>query len=81
MSNSVVLTETAKVPLKQMISLLESIEAGNYSLFQELENAFIAKYGIEVWEEYFNFHLLPSLDDVSKSWLFQKMVEKSNREE
>ncbi|MBO0348145.1 hypothetical protein J0895_03315 [Phormidium pseudopriestleyi FRX01] len=76
MSNSVVLTETAKVPLKQMISLLESIESSNYSLFQDLEKAFIAKYGIEVWEEYFNFHLLPSLDDLSKTWLFQKMLEK-----
>lgn len=38
MSDSVVLTEAAQVPLKQMISLLETIESCNFSHYETSYN-------------------------------------------
>lgn len=64
----------SSIPLAELISLLSAIGERDYSQFTLLEDNFVVQYGTEVWEEYFNFRLLPALDDLSSNWLLEKMV-------
>ncbi|MGA9382382.1 MAG: hypothetical protein WBV73_26780 [Phormidium sp.] len=63
-----------QIPIAELISLLTAISNRNYGQFQQLENSFVANYGTEVWEEYFNFRLLPALDSASNQWLLDQLL-------
>ncbi|MFB2833777.1 hypothetical protein [Floridanema evergladense] len=65
-----------QIPIAELIYLLNAISKRNYAQFQVLENLFVANYGIEVWEEYFNFRLLPALDSASNQWLLDRLLDK-----
>ncbi|MDF5733065.1 MAG: hypothetical protein PUP92_35025 [Rhizonema sp. PD38] len=60
---------TNQIPVSELITMLTAISERNYTQFQQLENAFVSRYGIEVWQEFFNFRLLPGLDKLSSNWL------------
>ncbi len=49
--------------------MLAAIGNRNYSRFQELENALVSQHSQEVWQEVFNFWLLPALDKSASQWL------------
>ncbi|MBW4505661.1 MAG: hypothetical protein KME64_04010 [Scytonematopsis contorta HA4267-MV1] len=64
------MSETATlVPIDTVISMLTAISARNWTQFKELEAEFVDQYGIEVWEDVFNFRVKPALDKDSDRWL------------
>ncbi|MBN3894811.1 MAG: hypothetical protein HWQ41_05950 [Nostoc sp. NOS(2021)] len=42
--------------------MLTAIANRDYLRFQELEKAFVCQQGEEVWQEVFNFRVLPALN-------------------
>ncbi len=58
-----------QIPVNDIIDMLAAIGNRNYSRFQELENAFVSQHNQEVWQEVFNFRLLPALDKPASQWL------------
>ncbi|NJL78341.1 MAG: hypothetical protein HC836_42460 [Richelia sp. RM2_1_2] len=64
------MTELAtQVPTSTVISMLSAINEENYSEFKKLELEFVENYGIETWEDVFNFRVMPALSKTSKQWL------------
>ena len=64
------MSETAvQVPVTTVISMLVAIAERNWQQFKSLEFSFVDQYGIDVWEEVFNFRLKPALDKDSDKWL------------
>ena len=64
------MSETAvQVPVTTVISMLVAIAERNWQQFKILEFSFVNQYGIDVWEEVFNFRLKPALDKDSDKWL------------
>lgn len=45
-----------------LIGMLTAIANRDYLRFQELEKAFVCQQGEEVWQEVFNFRVLPALN-------------------
>jgi hypothetical protein len=68
------MTETAtQIPLSTVIPMFTAISDRDWTRFKKLEADFVDQYGIEVWEDVFNFRVLPALDKESKRWfLIQK---------
>lgn len=58
-----------KIPVNNLIDMLAAIGTRDYSRFQELEQVFVSQYGEEVWQEVFNFRVLPALDKPTSQWL------------
>ncbi|MBD2497852.1 hypothetical protein [Nostoc sp. FACHB-280] len=64
-------TTANQIPVSIIIPMLSAIDDRDYSLFKELEKTFVAQYGVEVWQNVFNFRVLPALDQQSNKWLLQ----------
>ena len=62
-------TTATQIPVNDLIDLLTAIGNRNYLKFQQLENAFVSQHGEEVWQEVFNFRILPALDKSTSQWL------------
>ncbi len=58
-----------QIPVNDLIDMFAAIGNRNYSRFQELENTFVSQHSEEVWQEVFNFRLLPALDKAASQWL------------
>ncbi len=58
-----------QIPVNDLIELLTAIGNRSYLKFQELEKAFVSQHGEEVWQEVFNFRILPVLDKSTSQWL------------
>ncbi|HLO87985.1 MAG TPA: hypothetical protein VK203_23690 [Nostocaceae cyanobacterium] len=63
------------IPVSIIIDMLTAINNRNWQQFKDLEINFAQEHGVEVWQDVFNFRLLPALDKDSKSWL---LVQKCN---
>jgi hypothetical protein len=64
------MSETAtQVPVSVVIPMFTAISDRQWGQFKNLEFDFVSQYGVEVWEEVFNFRLLPALDKDSNRWL------------
>lgn len=64
------MTETATIiPLTALIPMLTAISDRDYPRFKELEIDFASSHGVNVWEDVFNFRLMPVLDKESNRWL------------
>ncbi|MEA5575482.1 hypothetical protein [Anabaena sp. UHCC 0451] len=64
------MSETAtQVPITTIVPMLNAISDRNWQQFKMLEANFVNQYGIDVWEEVFNFRLKPALDKDSDRWL------------
>lgn len=64
------MTETTlSVPVSELIPILTTIAGRNWEGFKEVEKQFVAKYGIEEWQEFFAYRLKPALDKESDKWL------------
>ncbi|MBD1935609.1 MULTISPECIES: hypothetical protein [Cyanophyceae] len=74
MTESQIMATITQIPVSELISLLTAISNRDYSQFEQLESRFADRYGIEAWEEYFNFRLLPVLDNASNNWLLEQML-------
>jgi hypothetical protein len=62
--------ETAtQIPLSTVIPMFMAISDRNYERFNCLEWDFTNIHGVEVWQDVFNFRVLPALDKDSKKWL------------
>ncbi|MDZ8184826.1 MAG: hypothetical protein RMX96_08245 [Nostoc sp. ChiSLP02] len=59
----------AQVSISEIIPMLAAIGNRQWEKFKELEADFVSQYGIEVWQEVFNFRLKPALDKDSDRWL------------
>jgi hypothetical protein len=70
------MSETAvQIPVTTVIAMLVSIAERNWQQFKSLEFNFVEQYGVNVWEEVFNFRLKPALDKDSDKWL---LIQKCN---
>ena len=58
-----------QIPVNDIFDMLVAIGNRNYSRFLELENAFVSQHSQEVWQEVFNFRLLPAQDKPASQWL------------
>ncbi len=58
-----------QIPVNDLIDMFAAIGNRNYPRFQELENTFVSQHSEEVWQEVFNFRLLPALDKPASQWL------------
>jgi hypothetical protein len=64
------MSETAtQVPITTIVPMLNAISDRNWQKFKSLEADFVSQYGVDVWEEVFNFRLKPALDKNSDRWL------------
>ncbi len=64
------MSETAtQIPISAIIPMLTAISDRYWEQFKTLEINFAQEYGVEVWEDVFNFRLLPALDKESNRWL------------
>lgn len=64
------MSETAtQIPITAIIPMLTAIGDRSWQQFKALEINFAQEYGVEVWEDVFNFRLLPALDKESNRWL------------
>jgi hypothetical protein len=64
----------AQIPVNEIIDLLTAIGNKDYAHFQELEQAFVSQHGEEVWEQVFNFRVLPALDRPANQWLLTQWM-------
>ena len=64
------MSETAtQVPITTIVPMLTAISDRNWEQFKKLERDFVNQYGVDVWEDVFNFRLKPALDKNSDRWL------------
>jgi hypothetical protein len=64
------MSETAtQVPITTIVPMLTAISDRNWEQFKKLERDFVNQYGVDVWEDVFNFRLKPALDKDSDRWL------------
>ena len=57
------MSETAtQVPITTIVPMLTAISDRNWEQFKKLERDFVNQYGVDVWEDVFNFRLKPALD-------------------
>ncbi len=60
---------TLSISITELIPMLTAIAERNWERFKEVEKQFVAKHGVEAWEEFFAFRLKPALDKDSDRWL------------
>lgn len=71
------MTEIAtQISTSTVISMLSAINEENYSEFKKLELEFVENYGVETWEDVFNFRVMPALSKASKQWLLVQKCSK-----
>ncbi|WP_414756141.1 hypothetical protein [Anabaena sp. CCY 9910] len=58
-----------QIPITAIIPILTAIGDRQWQQFKDLEADFVTQHGVEVWEEVFNFRVLPALDKDSNRWL------------
>ncbi len=59
----------AQVSITEIIPMLTAIGNRQWEQFKQLEADFVSQYGVEVWQEVFNFRLKLALDKDSDRWL------------
>ncbi len=64
------------VPVNIVINMLTAIADRNWEQFKDLESEFVSQYGVEIWEDVFNFRLKPALDKDSDRWLLVQWCSK-----
>jgi hypothetical protein len=64
------------VPVNTVIAMLTAIANRDWEQFKKLEAEFVDQYGIEIWEDVFNFRLKPALDKDSDRWLLVQWCSK-----
>ncbi len=63
-----------QIPVNDIVNMLTAIGNKSYNHFQELEQTFVSQYGEEVWEQVFNFRILPALDKPASQWLLAQWM-------
>jgi hypothetical protein len=58
-----------EIPVSVIIPIFTAISDRQWEKFQTLEADFVLQYGVEVWQEVFNFRVKPALDKESDRWL------------
>jgi hypothetical protein len=63
------MTNATQIPITTIIPILTAIGSRSWQQFKDLEADFCTVYGVSVWQEVFNFRVLPALDKDSNRWL------------
>ncbi|BAY95822.1 MULTISPECIES: hypothetical protein [unclassified Tolypothrix] len=63
-----------QIPINDILGMLTAIGNKDYAHFLELEQAFVSQHGEEVWEQVFNFRVLPALDKPASQWLLAQWM-------
>lgn len=58
-----------QIPITATIPILAAIGDRQWQQFKDLEADFVTQNGVKVWQEVFNFRVLPVLDKDSNPWL------------
>ncbi|BAY22698.1 hypothetical protein NIES2100_24610 [Calothrix sp. NIES-2100] len=58
-----------EISVNTIIPIFTAIGDRHWQTFKDLEADFISQHGVEVWQEVFNFRVLPALDKDSSRWL------------
>jgi hypothetical protein len=59
----------AQIPIAAIVPILTAIGDRQWEKFKALEAEFVSQYVVEIWQEVFNFRILPALDNDSRRWL------------
>jgi len=62
-------TVATQIPIPAIVPMFTAIGNRDWEQFKALEADFVSQYGVDVWEEVFNFRLKPALDKDSDRWL------------
>ncbi|MEG3879316.1 hypothetical protein QT972_18345 [Microcoleus sp. herbarium7] len=68
------MTEATQIPINDLVGMLTAVGNRDYTRFQELEQTFTFQHGEEVWQEVFNFRILPALDKPTSQWLLAQWM-------
>lgn len=63
-----------QIPINDIVGMLTAVGNKDYACFQELEQSFVSRHGEEVWEQVFNFRVLPALDKPASQWLLAQWM-------
>ncbi|MBW4623477.1 MAG: hypothetical protein KME17_29480 [Cyanosarcina radialis HA8281-LM2] len=63
------MTIATQISIAAIVPMLTAIGDRQWEKFKELETELVSQYGVEVWQEVFNFRILPALDNDSNKWL------------
>lgn len=63
------MTIATQISIAAIIPILTAIGDRQWEKFKALEADFVSQHGVEVWQEVFNFRILPALDSDSNRWL------------
>lgn len=63
------MTTATQIPVNTIIPIFTAIGDRHWQTFKDLEANFVSQYGVEIWQEVFNFRILPALDQDSNRWL------------
>ncbi|MUG93332.1 hypothetical protein F7734_13200 [Scytonema sp. UIC 10036] len=63
------MTAATQISITAIIPILTAIGNRQWQQFKDLEADFVNQHGVEVWQEVFNFRVLPALDKDSNRWL------------
>jgi hypothetical protein len=63
------MTIATEIPITAIVPMFTAIGSRDWEQFKSLEADFVNRYGIEAWQEVFNFRLKPALDKDSDRWL------------
>jgi hypothetical protein len=63
------MTIATQISIAAIVPMLTAIGDRQWEKLKELEADFVFQYGVEVWQEVFNFRILPALDNDSNRWL------------
>ncbi|MBW4604912.1 MAG: hypothetical protein KME29_36510 [Calothrix sp. FI2-JRJ7] len=58
-----------KIPVFDLIEMITAVRNHDYTSFQDLESSFVSQHGEDVWQEVFNFRIMPVLDQDTSQWL------------
>jgi hypothetical protein len=63
------MTTATQIPITAIVPMFTAIGNRDWEHFKNLEADFVSHYGVDIWEEVFNFRLKPALDKDSDRWL------------
>jgi hypothetical protein len=62
-------TIATQIPITAIVPMFIAIGNRDWERFKNLEADFVNQYGLDAWQEVFNFRLKPALDKDSDRWL------------
>ena len=66
---STIAPSATQISITAIVPIFAAIGSRNWEKFKDPEADFVNQYGLDTWQEVFNFRLKPALDKDSDRWL------------